>query len=109
MAGGRRNDVKENTPKRSRRIKGADKLFDTALFTAVTVILSTIQVLLGSFVFMIIVGVISHDLTTTLQPISFMSSLVILGLAEILFTIMRITTDFRDVFKEVLDPEYKGK
>lgn len=101
--------MKRNTPKRSRRIKGADKLFDTALFTVVTIILSTVQVMMGSYVFMIIVGVISLDLTTTLQPISFINSLVILGLAEILFTIMRITTDFRDVFKEILDPEYKGK
>lgn len=98
----RRKEIK-SIRRKGLRTKGESKLFDALLLTGVTALLSSVQVFAAAYFFMILVGVIADNLALDVSPISFITSLIIIGLVETILVIMRFSTDMREVLQEVLD------
>jgi hypothetical protein len=53
-----------------------------------------IQTLVASYILMLMIGVLHHDLIPALLPAGFVPCILVIGLSQIMYVLMKFTIDF---------------
>lgn len=65
-----------------------------------TIVVGSLQVLIGSAVFMLLAGVVHSSLSDNINPLGYLDSLFIITLVNFLTVTVRVGIDYRAVFDE---------